>query len=614
MQPRKLIWQIFSANLLILIFTVISVIIFGRASLKSFYLQELEQGLVARAHLVKPTVSAMIAGNEIAELRQYSKKSGRLAGTRITVIYPDGRVVADSNEDPTTMELHHKRVEVKSALQGEIGTALRFSHTLGREMLYVALPIMQQQQEDNAFPVNSEVSAVVRMSVTVDAIEVALQRISMRIAAGVALLGLLAAFASLLVSRNISRPLEQLRRAAERFSQGDFAVKMLKSQRGSSCLEVATLAAAMDTMAAQLDERIEMITSQRNELETVFSSMVESVMAIDSNERIININSAAARLFGTDKNTAKGKLIQEVVRNISLQEQIKEVVKSGVSMQDEIVHSDAAGRKFLQTNIVSLGDRKAQILGVLLVLNDVTKMRQLESVRRDFVANVSHELRTPITSIQGYVETLLDGAIDDRDDALRFLETVLRQAERLTEIIDDLMALSRIEQEADHGLIKLEKGRLCMVLDVAIETCEHRAEQKNVTILMECPESLELEMNETLIEQALVNLLVNAIKYSREGGYVHVQVSAVEEDAQQSVRIDVVDTGAGIASNHLPRLFERFYRSDKARSRKEGGTGLGLAIVKHIVLAHNGSVDVTSELGKGSTFSIYLPLTVAGGS
>lgn len=608
MQPRKLIWQIFSANLLILIFTVISVIIFGRASLKSFYLQELEQGLVARAHLVKPTVSAMIAGNEIAELRQYSKKSGRLAGTRITVIYPDGRVVADSNEDPTTMELHHKRVEVKSALQGEIGTALRFSHTLGREMLYVALPIMQQQQEDNAFPVNSEVSAVVRMSVTVDAIEVALQRISMRIAAGVALLGLLAAFASLLVSRNISRPLEQLRRAAERFSQGDFAVKMLKSQRGSSCLEVATLAAAMDTMAAQLDERIEMITSQRNELETVFSSMVESVMAIDSNERIININSAAARLFGTDKNTAKGKLIQEVVRNISLQEQIKEVVKSGVSMQDEIVHSDAAGRKFLQTNIVSLGDRKAQILGVLLVLNDVTKMRQLESVRRDFVANVSHELRTPITSIQGYVETLLDGAIDDRDDALRFLETVLRQAERLTEIIDDLMALSRIEQEADHGLIKLEKGRLCMVLDVAIETCEHRAEQKNVTILMECPESLELEMNETLIEQALVNLLVNAIKYSREGGYVHVQVSAVEEDAQQSVRIDVVDTGAGIASNHLPRLFERFYRSDKARSRKEGGTGLGLAIVKHIVLAHNGSVDVTSELGKGSTFSIYLPL------
>jgi two-component system phosphate regulon sensor histidine kinase PhoR len=423
---------------------------------------------------------------------------------------------------------------------------------------------------------------------------------------------MLAALASLLVSRNISRPLEELRRAAERFSQGDFTDTMVSYQERSSCLEVATLAAAMDTMAAQLDERIEMITSQRNELETVFSSMVESVMAIDSNERIININSAAAKLFGTDKNSAKGKLIQEVLRNINLQEQIKEVVKSGVSMQDEIVHSDAAGRKFLQTNIVSLRDRKAQILGVLLVLNDVTKMRQLESVRRDFVANVSHELRTPITSIQGYVETLLDGAIDDRDDALRFLETVLRQAERLTEIIDDLMALSRIEQEAEHGLIKLEKGQLCMVLDVAIETCEHRAEQKNITILMECPENLELEMNETLIEQALVNLLVNAIKYSQEGGYVHVQVSTVEDDEQKFVRIDVVDNGSGIASHHLPRLFERFYRSDKARSRKEGGTGLGLAIVKHIVLAHNGSVDVTSELGKGSTFAIYLPLTAPG--
>lgn len=608
MKQRKLIWQIFPANLIILALTVFSVTWFGKTSLQSFYLAELEDGLIARANLVEPTVSSLLEAGNIQQLREYSKNSGRKANTRITVILPDGIVLADSNEDPESMELHHNRVEIKKALTGQVGTSIRFSRTLGQEMLYVAIPIYQARKSDPTTPARFDVGAVLRMSVTVDAIDLALNSISNRIIFGVAVFALLAAIASLLVSRNISRPLEEIKRAAERFSRGDFSEKMTVYQNGSASTEVATLATAMDKMAVQLDERIATIISQRNELETVFSSMVEAVIAVDGEERIININASAANLFGIPINNAKGKLIQEVLRNVNLQQQIKEVIKTGISIEDEIIHADFEGQKFLQTNVVSLKDRHKNVQGVLVVLNDVTKVRKLESMRRDFVANVSHELRTPITSIRGYVETLLDGAIDNRDDALKFLDTVLRQAERLNEIIEDLMVLSRIEQEADHGLIKREKGRLCMVLDVAIETCEHNARDKNIAIHLECPKSIELDINDTLIEQALVNLLVNSIKYSKEGSEVNVIAEQAVENSQDVVKIHIIDKGIGIASNHLPRLFERFYRSDKARSRSEGGTGLGLAIVKHIVLAHNGRVDVQSELGKGSTFTMTLPV------
>ncbi len=607
MKQRKLIWQIFPANLLILLLTVACVTWFGRASLKSFYLDELEKGLISRAHLVKPLISEMLQQDEITRLRQYSKSAGREANTRITIIRPDGKVVADSNEDPSTMELHHTRTEVRAALQGNAGKSLRFSRTLGQEMLYVAIPIFDGWKRDTALPATTKIQAILRMSVAVEAIEVALQDIFGKILFGVFLFAFLAAAASLLVSRNISRPLEEIKRAAERFSKGDFSGRMTNFQKSSASLEVVTLATAMDQMAAQLNERIETIKAQRNELETVFSSMVESVIAIDSHEHVININTAAAELLGIEKNFARGKMVPEVLRNVKLQQQIKEVIRTGYSLQDEIVHSDNDGDRFLQTNIVPLNDRMNRLPGILVVLNDVTKLRRLENVRRDFVANVSHELRTPITSIRGYVETLLDGALENREDAVRFLKTVMRQAERLDEIIEDLLVLSRIEQETDENQIKLETSSLCRVLEVAVETCGRLAAEKDVSISLACPESLQLKINDTLMEQALVNLLVNAIKYSRRGDRIDVTASPAADHGRNVVKISVSDTGVGIASNHLPRLFERFYRSDKARSRREGGTGLGLAIVKHIVLAHKGRIEVSSTPNMGSTFTITLP-------
>jgi two-component system phosphate regulon sensor histidine kinase PhoR len=242
-------------------------------------------------------------------------------------------------------------------------------------------------------------------------------------------------------------------------------------------------------------------------------------------------------------------------------------------------------------------------------MNDVTRLKKLENIRRDFVANVSHELKTPITSIKGYAETIIDGGMEDREQDKEFLNVIVRQADRLHAIVDDLLSLSRIEQETEHDQIQLVNGSLKEVLLEAFEVCEIKAVEKQISLELDCPDDVQVPMDGPLLEQAVVNLLVNAIKYSHEGGRVAVTVSHGEAEDQGTVALSVRDFGVGIEQKHLPRLFERFYRSDKARSRKLGGTGLGLAIVKHIAQVHNGTVTVESELGEGTVFTILLPFS-----
>jgi two-component system, OmpR family, phosphate regulon sensor histidine kinase PhoR len=254
--------------------------------------------------------------------------------------------------------------------------------------------------------------------------------------------------------------------------------------------------------------------------------------------------------------------------------------------------------------VVPLSNGIGENVGVLVVMNDVTKLRRLENVRKDFVANVSHELRTPITSIRGYVETLIDGALDIREDAERFLQIVLRQSVRLSTIIDDLLVLSRIEEDSEREQIRLDKKLLRPVIISAIQTCQLKADEAGVSLAIDCPDNILVEMNETLLEQALVNLLINGITYSKKGDTVMIGGAIADDEQGRTVRITVRDTGCGIAKKHLPRLFERFYRSDKARSRTLGGTGLGLAIVKHIAQAHNGRIEVSSVAGQGAEFTL----------
>ncbi len=358
----------------------------------------------------------------------------------------------------------------------------------------------------------------------------------------------------------------------------------------------------MNSMADQLNRRIQTITSQRNELEAVLASMTEAVIAVDADERIMNCNHAAETLFGISLGVARGRTIQETVRNSHLQHFINSVFSSPVPLSEDIILQFQPDR-FLQAHGTLLRDSGNRAIGALIVLNDITRLKTLENIRRDFVANVSHELKTPITSIKGFVETIRDGAMGDPATTRRFLEIILRHTDRLNSIIEDLLSLSRVEQESEHDSMPVETVRAEDLLRNVLQVCERKAREKNITIRTEHAEDIKFLGNSALIEQATVNLVDNSIKYSNPGSTVSLSIRRGGNEV--SVRVE--DEGIGIPEKHLPRIFERFYRVDKARSREMGGTGLGLAIVKHIVQAHNGHITVSSTPGKGSTFTIHLP-------
>ncbi len=589
MRRRRLFWQIGLTSSCIALWIAIGLGAYVAHRAGTSYEEQVWSKLETTAEACVFRLEGAWTPNGPPQLADICRELSERLGVRVSVILPSGKVIADSEEDPAELDNHRERPEIAAALSSEIGRSTRASTSRQVAYMYLAVPLRREGQ----------IVAVVRTSQPRGPLTAALWTLYEEIAAVGLAAAVLITAGSLLAARRLVRALNEIRLGADHLARGEWKYRLPDNPSE----EIGMLADSLNGMAAQLDERIQKILRQQSEHQAMLSSMEEGVMAVDHTGTVLSVNDPCAALLGIEPTKLRGRSIYEVLRKPDLLKFIENSQASVKSLDGDLRFFNPE-EHWLHAHGTALHDARGQKIGVLIVLHDVTRLRHLENVRRDFVANVSHELRTPITSIKGFVETLLDDGLDDRANVMRFLGIVLRQVNRLDAIINDLLLLSRIERGNEDQLIETDAEPLVQVLQVAQETCEKKAEDKSIQITIDCPCDLVAKINGPLLEQAVINLIDHALQYSEAGATVRVTAACDQSGAV----IRVIDNGCGIAANHLPRLFERFYRVDKARSRELGGTGLGLAIVKHIMTAHQGSVQVESAVGRGSTFTLRLPL------
>lgn len=527
------------------------------------------------------------------ERLQYLRQLETLSGIRYSVIRADGQVLADSTEDPARLDNHMDRPEIVAARDHGMGQATRLSHTVGTRMVYVALPVQSPGRllgyVRTALPVTEPAQRLAR-----------LRSLVLWISAGAGVLGLLG---GLILVQRLTRPLHTVTSVVAAITE-EPAVQVVRVRSQD---ELQGLSEAIAQVGQRLRERMETLSREHNQLLAILGSMVEGVVAVNRDERVVHMNQAAGSILHAEAEACIGRPIWEVTRVRAVVEILSDTIHGAGETVREARIVEQPREQMIEMHASPLRSSTGDLAGAVVVLHDVTELRRLENVRREFVANVSHELKTPVTAIKGFVETLRDGALEDPKQADRFLGIVARHAERLHAIIEDLLSLSRLEQGEETTALPRAVTALTDVLQAAMHDCAAKAAARQVAVLLHCEASLQASVNAPLLEQAVVNLLDNAINYSKAGGTVWLEAVRTATD----VVIRVRDEGVGIPQQHLSRIFERFYRVDKARSREHGGTGLGLAIVKHIALVHGGWVAVSSAVGKGSTFAIHLPTVTA---
>jgi len=552
--------------------------------LREYTLGFWRENLLAEARLVAgQSLDLFQAGSVEGQNTSAAQEYARLLGVRVTLIRADGVVIADSEADPQSMDNHASRPEVRTALQGQEGVDERPSGTTGAEMLYAASPVMDA----------GRVVGVARLSVPLSNVRAQLASIQRSSVGFVVLVIALAVALTLLLTEFTIRPLRELTSAVEQMRGGSFA-GVPHHGRGD---EIAALGKTFNEMSAQLRTKMDELETERKRLDSVLENMTDGVLIVDHDGAVKLMNPAAARIMRINPEQSQNKTLIEVTR----QHQLVEIWKR--SLQDGRQHTatleTGQSRAFVQAIASPLGDSTAG--STLLLLQDLTRLRRLETVRRDFISNVSHELRTPLAGLKAMAETLQEGALEDPPAARRFLERMDAEIDTLIQLVQELLELARIES----GRVPLEKVTIppAELVHRSVERMAFQAERAGLRLTLDVPEHLPaVSADPTRLEQVLVNLLHNAIKFTPPGG--EITVSAYEQE--QAVIFVVRDTGTGIDPETLPRIFERFYKSDRARSG--GGTGLGLSIARHMVEAHGGRIWAESEPGAGSAFFFSLPI------
>jgi two-component system phosphate regulon sensor histidine kinase PhoR len=587
-------------TLTLLGFVAVSVLAAGlylNHALKRLAIESLQTRLATSAALLHDDARTLLtSGRSAAVLHDFTVRAARPSQSRVTLIAGDGRVLADSDvalADLGRVENHAGRPEVAAALEGRLGHDVRRSATVAAPLLYVAVPLRE----------SGAVLGVLRLALPLSVVTSSHADVHRAMFFGAAVALAVALGIGLFVAGRVTRPVVEMQAIARRMSEGDFTARAPTRSPD----EIGRLGRALNVMSTRLRGKIEDLEHEQAKISAVLDGMVEGVIAVDARDHIVAMNEPARALFEVGRERGERKPLLEVIRNVDLHALLGEARRAGthVVARRELLVPGVPPRT-VQANAVPV-DLGAEDVGVVMVLHDVSRLRRLETVRTEFVANVSHELRTPLTAIRGYLETLLGGALDEPEDARRFVEIVFRHTERLGRLLDDLTDLSDIEL----GRVRLQLGPLAVgdVVESVLEIMRRRAETRRVALDATLPPDLpEVMADHDRLEQILINLVDNAVKYTDAGGRVTV---AARRPAPDLVEISVADTGVGIPPSDLPRITERFYRVDKARSRELGGTGLGLAIVKHLVIAHGGELAIESEPGRGTTVRVTLPAAAA---
>jgi two-component system phosphate regulon sensor histidine kinase PhoR len=558
--------------------------------LKGYFLENLESNLLSKTKMVRIALSGpVIKGEETIDA--LAKQIGRESLVRVTVIGKDGRVLGDSLEDYTKMENHLSRPEVWAALNGETGISTYYDNVLQEEMLYIALPVKGPDG----------IAGAVRLAASNNQVQKDLNYLWRILGMAILLTGLFSVILSFRLAESLTKPLKEVNLAAKYIAVGNLQHRVYLHRND----EIGSLGQTINEMAATISDKVNEISSSRQRLVTILYHLVSGVIVLDSATKVQMANPAAVRFFGLTDAAVLGKYLLEVVRHPELNERVQAIAKGGNDgmLEISLIYPE---ERVLQVYLAVIPGGANKIAGVLLVMHDITAIRRLEQVRKDFVANVSHELKTPITSIKGFAETLLDGALEDTETARRFLEIIDREALRLSNLVDELLDLAHLE--ARKEILERQPVQIPELIREVLAEFEPRVTDGRLSFRTEYPQQ-QIPMvsgNRARLKQVLVNLVDNAVKYTPAGGEI-VFGAQVEN---QGLKVWVKDTGEGIPAADVGRVFERFYRVDKGRSRRSGGTGLGLAIVKHIIENHGGRVGVESRLGSGSTFYFILPLEI----